>query len=381
MSNSDNKIMWESCFISENRHPVKKKYKHSQEKRSQKPVNIGGKSLINYLKYYYGVVFVLIIIFVSFITISVSYAKSKEAYDNNVFELNESENQDKILENLLISSVIQKNGNIKKNLNKRYETVKYSKYRLKNKESLVSVAKRFGVTLDTLILSNNLKKINLSSGEIIIIPNQDGRIIKVGRNDNLIKIANRYGVTWESVADANNLKSQVIIPGTNMFIPGSSLTEYERSRIFKKKKNVVTPKKISSKSVPKSSLKILLWPHRGKITSYFGIRRDPFKQTLDFHTGLDIKGDIGAPVKAADEGVVVYVGYTKVYGNLLMIKHANNIITMYGHLNEIYVKKGVTVSNDSIIGTVGNTGRSTGSHLHFEVRKNNLLVDPLKYLK
>ena len=89
---------------------------------------------------------------------------------------------------------------------------------------------------------------------------------------------------------------------------------------------------------------------------------------------------MNTPVKAPSDGNVAFAGWSNVYGNFILIKHDNNIVTMYGHLNKINVKKGENVKRGSTIGFVGSTGRSTGPHLHFEVLKNNKRDNPLKYL-
>lgn len=120
-------------------------------------------------------------------------------------------------------------------------------------------------------------------------------------------------------------------------------------------------------------------PTKGMITSGFGYRKSPFTGLRDFHQGLDIGSKIGTPVKATADGKVTFAGKQGALGNLIVIDHGHGMITRYGHLNKILVNRGDIVNRGKIIGEVGNTGRSTGSHLHYEVLLNSVPVNPKKY--
>jgi murein DD-endopeptidase MepM/ murein hydrolase activator NlpD len=124
-----------------------------------------------------------------------------------------------------------------------------------------------------------------------------------------------------------------------------------------------------------------IWPvNTRSITSGFGIRTDPFTFKPSMHTGVDIDGDTGDPVYATAEGTVVEVGKHYEYGNYVRINHTRGIETQYMHLSKTLVKVGDNVKKGDLIARVGSTGRSTGSHLHYEVIKNNVKINPLPYL-
>ena len=123
-----------------------------------------------------------------------------------------------------------------------------------------------------------------------------------------------------------------------------------------------------------------LWPARGLLASGFGVRISPFTGTKVFHHGLDIDAPKGSQIKAAGGGKVVRCGYESRYGNLVVIDHGNGYRTIYAHLSERLVEEGDTVQRGDVIGKVGDTGRTTGPHLHYEVHVNGLAVNPVRFL-
>lgn len=124
-----------------------------------------------------------------------------------------------------------------------------------------------------------------------------------------------------------------------------------------------------------------VWPASGKVNNEFGFRRNPFGgRSYEFHAGLDIDGERGDAVIAPGGGTVIKAGYSGGYGNVIDIEHGNGVVTRYGHLSRIEVAVGDTVFRGQKIGQIGSTGRSTGPHLHYEVRINDRPVDPRRFL-
>lgn len=124
-----------------------------------------------------------------------------------------------------------------------------------------------------------------------------------------------------------------------------------------------------------------MWAHLGKINNEFGFRRNPFGgRSYEFHPGLDIAGERGDSVIAPANGTVVKAGWQGGYGNLIEIDHGNGLITRYGHLSRINVAIGDTIERGELIGLIGSTGRSTGPHLHFEIRLGDKAINPRRFL-
>ncbi len=123
-----------------------------------------------------------------------------------------------------------------------------------------------------------------------------------------------------------------------------------------------------------------IWPAHGWLSSGMGPRRDPMNGNADFHPGLDIVGDKGEPVYATAAGRVVHAGYQGAYGNLIVIDHGFGLETRYGHLSRYSVKQGARVNRGDVIGSIGATGRATGTHLHYEIHANGRLLNPLQLL-
>jgi len=118
----------------------------------------------------------------------------------------------------------------------------------------------------------------------------------------------------------------------------------------------------------------------GWISSKFGFRQSPFSNKKEFHSGVDIAAHRGTPVKATATGTVTFAGFKGSFGKVVFLNHGFGIVTRYGHLKSFYVKEGQKIIRGDVIGELGSTGRSTGPHLHYEVRLNDIPVNAEKYM-
>jgi murein DD-endopeptidase MepM/ murein hydrolase activator NlpD len=117
-----------------------------------------------------------------------------------------------------------------------------------------------------------------------------------------------------------------------------------------------------------------------RITSRFGIRTDPFRRRRAMHTGIDFRAPSGQEARATAAGKVLTAGYSRGYGYMVEIDHGDGLRTRFAHLSKIVAKKGQTVAKGDVIGRTGSTGRSTGPHLHYEIRVNGRAVDPMTFI-
>jgi murein DD-endopeptidase MepM/ murein hydrolase activator NlpD len=123
-----------------------------------------------------------------------------------------------------------------------------------------------------------------------------------------------------------------------------------------------------------------IWPVVGYLSSMFGNRKDPFTGAPDFHPGLDIAANHGAPIRATADGTIESAGYAGNYGNAVVVRHGFGISTRYGHMSRIAVRAGMQVKRGEVIGYVGATGRATSAHLHYEILHNGQTINPLRLL-
>lgn len=244
------------------------------------------------------------------------------------------------------------------------EPVTFQTYKVKSGESISTIAKKFGLTnISTLISINDIDNVRtLRSGQKLKIPSIDGIIHTVAKGDSITNLAKKYGCTVEQILDANDLETQTLFPSQPLFIPGG---------------------KMDAQSLKKAMGELFTMPIAAKFrySSMFGARKDPFTGVKSNHTGVDMACPTGTPIKASQSGKVIKAGWHNTYGNYVIISHGDGYQTLYAHMSKINARQGQYVSQGTIIGLVGSTGYSTGPHLHFTVFKNGKLVDPMSILK
>jgi len=235
-------------------------------------------------------------------------------------------------------------------------------YIVKSGDNISTLAINFGLNQDTIISVNKITYTRLlQAGKPLKVPNQDGIFHTVKSGENLSEIAKKYNADSETIKTVNELFSDKVIAGTDLFIPGAKLDWSKLQEI---------------------NGDLFIWPLNGAITSFYGWRRNPFnRNSRQFHNGLDIKGSTGMPVRAAMAGRVSAVGYDNVFGNYVIINHHSGYRTLYGHMSAFRTRTGAYVAQGERIGDVGNTGQSTGSHLHFTVFKNGATINPRSLMR
>jgi murein DD-endopeptidase MepM/ murein hydrolase activator NlpD len=236
-------------------------------------------------------------------------------------------------------------------------TLLYSSYKIQSGDMIGFIAENFGLSQGTLVSVNEIKNTRqIYPNEVLKIPNQDGIIHKVAAAETLPSIAEKYEIDLAALVTVNELFSETANPGTNIFIPGA---------------------KLDSTKLQEINGDLFIWPVRGRITSRYGYRISPISGVRTFHTGIDLSAATGVSIKAAMSGRVISASYNDTFGNYIVISHHSNYRTLYGHLSAFKTKAGAYIRTGETIGYVGNTGQSTGSHLHFTVYKNGVTVNPL----
>jgi len=198
-----------------------------------------------------------------------------------------------------------------------------------------------------------------------------GLIHKIVRGDNLSAIAKKYQSDVDKIIEFNKLASVSDIKiGQELIIPDGVLPRATATQVARQTRVINTS--VTGKAEVINTGTKLLWPTSAKrISQYYSWR----------HSGLDIAGPVGTPIYAAEDGVVETAGWNRGgYGYYIIINHGNGIRTLYAHASKLYVVSGQKVTRGQTIMAMGSTGRSTGSHLHFEVRANGFR-NPLSYIR
>lgn len=256
--------------------------------------------------------------------------------------------------------------------------VRIQTYIVKSGDTLGEIAERFNINADTIIWANNLNtKGYIRPGQTLTILPVDGVLYRVKAGDTLQKIARTYGTQTKDVVEQNRLAgADDIRIGELLILPeGVPPTPIPQRTLASRIRETVTS---SSKPKPASSIAAsgtgMIWPTTARlITQYYNWR----------HGGIDIAGPVTNTIFAAADGVVSEArgsGYNGGYGKTILIDHGKGITTRYGHASQLFVKAGQRVKKGEAIAMVGNTGRSTGPHLHFEYKINGKRVNPLTYI-
>ena len=231
-------------------------------------------------------------------------------------------------------------------------------------ENLWDISRSYGTTVNSIAANNNIQDPSrLRLGQELQILNVEGVLHTVARGETLSEIAQRYKVPMDEILKVNKITDPTRIqPNERLVIPGAT-------RILKKDALVVNGQ----------LQKAFDWPTRGRISSPFGPRNVSIGSSM--HSGIDIAVPSGTLIRAAADGRVTYSGVNGGYGIMVMIDHGNRVETRYAHHSRNLVKVGDWVTRGQVIAHSGNTGISTGPHLHFEIRFRQQPMDPLKYLK
>lgn len=243
----------------------------------------------------------------------------------------------------------------------QFQKLAVEEYTLVEGDTLLGLALEHDLRMDTLVSFNRIDDVRrMRVGDRYRIPNRDGLLYTVREGDSLLSIANAQGTEANAILDANDMISSEISVGEVLFVPNARMNEMDLKLVLGE---------------------LFVYPVRARFASGFGMRNDPFTGVRRFHNGIDLAGLPGTPIRAAMAGRVVHIE-TQIgnYGRFVILRHDRGYQTLYGHLDEFSVRVGEYVSQGGQVGTMGNTGRSTGPHLHFSVIKNGSFVDPLEYL-
>jgi len=231
-------------------------------------------------------------------------------------------------------------------------------------ETIAGIARSLGVTVESLLASNRLYGSEQLQPGRVIYASKEGILHQIKAGQTLTDISLSYAVPIDTIAKANGIHTgETIYAGQRLLIPGVTNTFWD---------NVVA----LSKGRPSR----FIWPLLGEVLSEFGWREHPVLGFRHHHEGIDIDVPEGTMVYASAGGKVYFYGEEPGYGNLLILQHADGYVTMYGHLSNAFVYKGQYVEAGQAIARSGNTGISSGPHLHFEIRHGEFPVDPARYL-
>lgn len=248
-------------------------------------------------------------------------------------------------------------------------------YTVQAGETVSQIAERFSLRVDTILWANGLdsEKTTIKEGQVLKIPPVDGVIHKVKKGETVYSIAKKYEANPQGMVDYpfnifTNDETFDLAIGQVLMVPDGVMPKVKPVVPTTYLAQVMTP---DAGSV--SAAGSFVWPAAGGISQGYRF----------YHKAIDIANKGGGPILAADGGRVIMAGWpdNSGYGNRIMIDHGNGYVTLYAHLSRISVTSGQSVNRGDTIGYMGSTGRSTGTHLHFEIRAGGALQNPLNFLK
>lgn len=234
-------------------------------------------------------------------------------------------------------------------------------YEVVSGDNISSIADKFNISADTILWANDLnRKSSIKVGQKLVILPVSGISYKVKSGDTIGGLSTRFGVTERDIIAFNKTDGDKLIIGENIIIPGGKINN-QNNQSNKNTENVAkNPSKNTQKNIS-SGNNTMVRPINGVKT-----------QGIHGNNAIDFGANIGTPIYSAMSGIVTLVrgdgAWNGGYGNYIVIKHNNGVQTLYAHLNNVSVSKGQNVERGEVIAKSGNTGRSTGPHLHFEVR-------------
>ncbi|AZR72063.1 hypothetical protein BBF96_00845 [Anoxybacter fermentans] len=225
-------------------------------------------------------------------------------------------------------------------------------HKVRSGESLWSIAQKYHMDVETLARINGIRNPEYIKVGMELKLGKGPQIYKVKPGESIWSISKKFGISYKTLVRYNNLKNpDKIFPGMEIKIPA----------------------KVGVKS--KHKQRYFIWPAKGRVSSSFGFRWGRM------HNGVDIALPVGRDVRAAAGGKVIWGGWINGYGYTVIIEHSDGYRTLYAHNSRVLVRGGDWVKQGQIIAKSGNTGRSTGPHLHFEIQKDGRPVDPMIYIK
>lgn len=231
-------------------------------------------------------------------------------------------------------------------------------YEVVSGDTLSSIAQKFNISVDTILWANDLNsKSTVKIGEKLVILPVTGVSYKVKKGDTISSLSARFDVSEKEIMYFNKTDGDKLIIGENIIIPGGKISNKNTNNKVNNSSKQNSTKNTSAGTSSKFARPIL-----------GGIKT----QGIHGNNAVDIGAPVGTPIYAALDGVVSLIrggdAWNGGYGNYIVVKHSNGVQTLYAHLSSIQVQKGQSVDRGELIGKSGNTGRSTGPHLHFEVR-------------